>query len=429
MFNALKIKIRRLLIWSQKYTQTDMIYLAKGGSWLTLGQIISTAAFFLLAVAFANLLDPVTYGNYRYILSLVGVLGIFTLTGMRTAIIQAVARGLEGSFYTGFKTKLKWGLLGSLVAIGGAIYYWIKGNSLLPIPLFISAIFLPLMLASQVYGGFLVGKKLFDIQVKYNTLSQIVSAGTLIGALFLTKNLFWLITIYFVSRTFLNYFFYFLTKSKFKPNKKEDPQTLSYGKHMSLLGVLITGALYLDRILVFHYLGAVPLAIYHFAITPVEQLWSFLKNFQPLALFKLTIRSKEEINKNLYKRTFQLLFIGGIIVLAYVLIAPFLYRILFPKYLESIFFSQLFSLTILFKLAGLFVGTIFPSHKLIKSQYIGVISSHLFLIISLLVLGALWGIIGIMTAKILFSFFALIIDIILWQREIKKARIKKIKPI
>ena len=109
--NQMKNWFYRFLKRTQKYTGTDNVYLAKGGFWLTLGQVVSMASAFLLAIAFANLLDPVTYGNYKYILSLLGLLGIFTLDGMRTAINQAVARDLEGSFYTGFKTKLKWGLL------------------------------------------------------------------------------------------------------------------------------------------------------------------------------------------------------------------------------------------------------------------------------------------------------------------------------
>ena len=255
LFSKLKIKIHHLLIWSQKYTKTDNIYLAKGGFWLTLGQIISSAAAFLLAIAFANLLDPTTYGNYKYILSLMGLLGIFALTGVGTAVTQAAARGLEGSFYTGFKTKLKWGILGSLVAIGGAIYYWLRGNELLPIPLLISAVFLPLMLASGIYVSLLTGRKLFNIQVKYSALSQVISAGALIAALFLTKNLFWLIAVYFVSHTFSNYFFYVLTKFRFKPNKKEDPKTLSYGKHLSIMGVVAKFAGQLDKILLFHFLG------------------------------------------------------------------------------------------------------------------------------------------------------------------------------
>lgn len=420
MIKKLKQRIKDFLIWSQKYTKTDMVYLARGGFWLTLGQVVSTSASFLLAIAFANLLDPITYGNYRYILSLVGILGIFSLTGVGTATTQAVARGFEGSFYSGFKEKLKFGILGSVAALGLAIYYFLKGNYTLPIPLLISAIFLPLMQASGIYGSLLAGRKLFNLQIKYSTLSQIISVGAIIATLFLTKNLFWLIAVYFVSNTFSNYFFYLFAKKKFQPNKKEDPETLSFGKHLSLLGILTTTASYLDSILVFHYVGAIPLAIYHFALAPVDQFWSLLKNFKSLALPKLAIKSREEINKNLFKKTFQLLLIGGVAVLIYILIAPFIYRLLFPKYLESTFFSQLFSITILFKTAGLFVGTIFPAKKLIKSQYIADISSHSVLILSLLILGSRWGIIGIIFAKILFSFYGLVISIFLWKKEVKK---------
>jgi len=61
----LKDKIYRLLRRSEKYFKTDMVYLAHGGFWLTLGQIISSAASFLLAIAFANLLPKETYGTYK----------------------------------------------------------------------------------------------------------------------------------------------------------------------------------------------------------------------------------------------------------------------------------------------------------------------------------------------------------------------------
>ncbi|MGE4555166.1 MAG: oligosaccharide flippase family protein [Candidatus Paceibacterota bacterium] len=418
MINKLKSRAYDFLRWSQKYTGTDNVYLAKGGSWLTLGQVISASASFLLAVAFANLIDPTTYGNYKYILSLIGILGIFSLPGIETAIIQATARNLEGSFYTGFKTKLKWSLLGSLAAIGGAVYYWLQGNDTLPIPLLISAIFLPLTQASQVYTSFLTGKKLFNIKVKYSSFSQIISVIAMIATLFLTKNLFWLIAVHFVSYTFLNFFFYWLTQKKFQPNKKDDPQTLSYGKHLSLMDVTGQIATYLDRILIFHYLGTIPLAIYQFAITPPEQIKGLLKNIPLLALPKLTTRSKEEINRVLYKRIFQSLLIGGIMTLTYILIAPFFYKIFFPKYLDSIFFSQLFAITIILRAVSYLIGSAFQAKKLVKAQYIGTISSYSLLIFLLLLLGNLWGIIGIIIAKILFLLFSIIISIILWRKEI-----------
>ena len=78
----IKIKAYNLLRWSEKWTKTDMIYLARGGFWLTLGQVISSLSAFLLAIAFANLLPKETYGEYKYILSIASILAIPTLTGM-----------------------------------------------------------------------------------------------------------------------------------------------------------------------------------------------------------------------------------------------------------------------------------------------------------------------------------------------------------
>ncbi len=405
----LKQKIKDFLIYTQRYTHTDMIYLAKGGFWLTLGQIISTGASFLLAVAFANLLDPVTYGNYKYILSLVGILGIFSLPAMGTAIIQAVARGLEGSFYTAFKTKLKWGLLGSLTALGLASYYFLRGNYLLSIPLLISAIFLPLMEASRVWGSFLGGRKLFNIQVKFNSLNRILSVSIMITTLFLTKNLLWLIAVYFVSNTFLNFFFYLITKGKFQPNKKEDPQTLSYGKHLSLMGIIGTIANYLDRILIFHYLGAGEVAIYSFAIYPPEQIKGFFKNIRPLALPKLSQKSKQEIKKTFFKKIIKFFLALLPITVAYIITAPFLYKLIFPQYSQAVPYSQIFAISLIF--TPILPISVLESQMAIKEKYtITLFSgfSRIFLMSSLVLFYGIWGvIIGWVLARFLTFLLAL----------------------
>jgi len=415
IFEKTKNLIYSLLKKSERYTRTDMIYLAKGGFWLTLGQIISTAASLLLAIAFANLLDPTTYGNYKYILSLVGVLGVFALTGIGTAVTQAVARGLEDSFYTGFKAKLKWGLLGSLVAIGGAIYYWIRGNYLLPIPLLISAIFSPLMLASQVYNSFLVGRRLFSIQVKYSVFSRVVSAGAIITTLFITKNLFWLIAVYLVSHTLLNYSFYLLTKLKLKPNKKEDPQTLSYGKHLTLMGIISTVANYLDRILLFTLVGSAQLAIYSFAIIVPDQIKSLMKQtVGTLAFPKLSIKPREEIKLNMIKKFWKLFFLTGIVAVIYVIIAPFLYKIFFPQYLDSIPYSQLFALSFIAVPITL-LSTIFQAQMMKKELYL-IRIVPVIRIILLVVLTPLYGIWGVIIGQVGAVFFYLALVLFLFRK-------------
>ena len=152
--SKIKRKIYYLLRKSQKYTKTDMVYLAKGGSWLTFGQIISTIAAFLSALAFANLLPRETYGTYKYILSIVSILTASTLSGINKALFRSIARGREGPFVPALKTKIKWGLLGGLASIVLAGYYYINGNITLTISFLIAAIFLPFMdsLTLQEYG-------------------------------------------------------------------------------------------------------------------------------------------------------------------------------------------------------------------------------------------------------------------------------------
>ena len=396
MLNGLKNKTNRFLIWSQKYTRTDNVYLAKGGFWIILEHTVATIAGLLLAVAFANLLDPVTYGNYKYILSLVGILGVFALSGVKTAIIQATARGLEGSFYAGFKAKLKWSLLGSLAAIGGAVYYFMRGNEILPIPLLLSAIFLPLMQASRVYGGFLSGKKLFNIGAKCGIVTTIVSVIIMVTTLFLTKHLLWLIAVYFISNTFLNYFFYLLIKFKLRPNKKEDPQTISYGKHLSFMGIIGRITKQLDKVLLFSFIGPTELAIYSFAVLIPIQISDILGNISSVALPKLAVKSNEEIRSTLIKKVWKLFPLAIIIIIVYIIAAPYIYKIFFPQYLSSIPYSQL-SILYLIVFPFYFLSNAFQAKMMKRNLYILKIVDVLRLIF-LLVLIPLYGVMGAVVA-------------------------------
>ena len=107
MFTRLKGKSLALLRWSEAYTKTDMLYMAHGGSWLTFAKAVGMASSLLLAAAMANLIPPEVFGNYKFVLSATGIIGAFSLTGMGTAIIQAVSRGYEGALCSGSTGYLK----------------------------------------------------------------------------------------------------------------------------------------------------------------------------------------------------------------------------------------------------------------------------------------------------------------------------------
>jgi len=398
--NKIKNKIYKILRYSEKYTKTDMNYATKSGSWLTVGQIISSASSFLLAIAFANLLPREVYGNYKYILSIFGLLSIFSLPGIGIAVIQAVARKIEGPFHQAFKTKLKWGAVGSLIAIIIGIYYLYQGNTILPIPLFLCALFLPLMQATQIYISLLHGRKLFSWATKFGSMTRILSTASMVGALLLTNSLIWIMFAYLFINTLINTLIYLLTKKKFKPNHQQDEETIRYGKHLSFLEVLGTIGFYFDRFLIFHYLGAVELAIYSLASAPLDQAKKFYGMINAMIFPKFSERNVMEIRRGMKNKFIRLFLITLVIVVIYILIAPYIYRIFFPKYLDSIFYSQLLALS-LFGFTFLPASTALRAKKKVKELYFNYILNFVLQIILMICFITWLGLLGLVIARII----------------------------
>ncbi|PLX26227.1 hypothetical protein C0580_00335 [Candidatus Parcubacteria bacterium] len=395
MFNKLQNLVYRLLRKSEQYTHTDMIYLAKGGFWLTLGQFIASGASFLLAIAFANLLPKEAYGNYRYILSLLGILSIFTLSGINTAVIQAVARGLEGSFWPSFASKLKWSILAALGSIGIAIYYYINDNLLLTTSFVMIAILLPLLRSSALYISVLNGRKDFRLSTIYSSYVRILATASMIAVLFFTDNIFVLLAAFFVPETILNFIFTWVYIKKHPLNKEKDNQTVAYGINLSAMDVIKAIAGQVDKILIYHYLGAAQLAVWAFTTAPVSQIKSVLMNVKSLALPKLSQTEDKDIQTHFLNKLKKVELVVLLIIVFYALLAPFLYKIFFPQYLESIKYSQVYVLTLLF-FPRTFLSTVMVAKKKIKELYnIRIISPILKIIIIFFALKyfSLWGIV------------------------------------
>jgi len=404
MINKTKNFIYNLLRKSQKFTGTDNIYIAKYGSYLMIGNIISMAAAFLLSIAFARFLPKEIYGQYGYILSIMAILAIFSLQGMNTAIIQGVAKGFEGVLKKGFKTKLKWSLLGSLTSIGVAMYFWLQGNIEFTFSFLIIAAFLPLFKSGGIYQSYLDGKKMFGKKVSYTVLTQLLSTAFLILTLFLTTNLIILILVYFLSYSILRIFFLFYTIKKIKPNKVDSPETISYGKHLSLIGALNIISQQIDKVLLFSFLGPIQLAIYSFATLPIQYIRTPLQNIQELALPKLSVRSGQEIKKTLPKKLLKttVLIILGIGI--YIILAPYFYKIFYPQYMDSVLYSRLFAFTLLVFPMSMMMLALQAKMKTKELYKINIIRP-IIQIIFLLILTPLYGILGVILATLLSHIF------------------------
>lgn len=366
----LKNRIISLLHRSGYFLKTDLIYLAKGGSWMTFGQAINMVVGFLVSIAFANLLPKESFGIYKFVLSTVAIIGIFSFLDLGTAVTQAVARGFGNSLRQGFRANVKWSLGVFLAGLVVSIYYYINDNDLLSLSFLIAGILTPLTASAGLYGAYLLGKKDFKRSTVYGIIRNVVPASALIITLLLTQNLLVIILVYFLSATLVTLVLYNSTKRAYKEeNKEEDTGLVTYAGHLGVMGIIGQVAGNLDKILIFHYLGAAPLAIYAFATAPVEQLQSGKKILNALILSKLSARPFEELQKSAPRRVGMLALYAVILISIYVPLIPYFYQFFYPQYLDSVFYSQIYSLT-LFGVIGSVLDSHLLAHKKKKELYI-----------------------------------------------------------
>ncbi len=362
MFGNLKALATRGLRWSEKYTKTDMVYLAHGSFWLSGSGVVTAAVSFGLALAFANLLPQETYGNYKYVLTIFGILCVTCLRGMDTVVTQAAARGNDGAVVSGLFAKMRWSTLGSAGALAAALYYYFYGgNATLALSLVIAAVFIPLMEPFGIFNAVLVGKKDFKLSSILGTLGQLVAALALLPVLVLTKNPVFIFAAYCAIWTVTRLGSLLFTLRKFPPNDRHEARASPYALHSSVVGAtaILIGSI--DSILVFHYLGAAQLAMFTFATAPVQHARTILNTPTVLAIPKLATQSNADIKKILYKRSGALFLIGiGIAAVYSVLAYPF-FHIFFPQYIDVVPYSILFSLTIVFQVGNAFVGPVINS--------------------------------------------------------------------
>jgi O-antigen/teichoic acid export membrane protein len=347
----------RALRWSEKYTRTDMLYLASGSFWYVTGQVVASLCALALAVAFANLVSPEVYGVYKYALSLAGIFAIASLPGMNTAIARAVARGNESVIHAATRSRVLHACIGSTIPLAGSGYYFLRGNIELSLALLIIAATLPFFDTFTSHLFYFAGKRRFDLRTKYHAATQIPSALILIGTLLVTQNIVAILLAYFVPLTIMRATQYArITRSISTNNMDEDAEVIRYGKHLTAMQLLGMVAGELDKILIWKFLGPAQVAIYTFALAIPEQFKGPLKGVGELAFPKFAAQTPEQIRENRPALCRKLGLYGlGLLAasLLYILAAPYIFAFLFPQYSASILYSQLFALGIVTNIASI----------------------------------------------------------------------------
>ena len=389
-----KRRIISILRKLEVYTRTDNVYLTKNTTLLFLIWSIGVLNGFVLYILISRILPKDVYGQYKYFLSLFSLFSVTTFTGVEAAVTRAVANGNDGAVKAGFRRKLLGGMVGSVITLCIAGYYALNGRTDLAIALSLMAVFAPWIYAANVYGSTYTGKKLFKNYTRTNIITSLLAFIGMVFAFIFIRDPVWLFAAFLFTSltTVIAYAFALRTVT----NNRVGDDTLSFATHLTKLDILGTIANNIDSILVFHFLGAASLAVYSFAIIPVEQMKGLLKSFQGIALPKFATSSLRSMQSTIGRKVALFMIMITLLMGIYILLAPPFFRIFFPAYVSAVPLSQVYSLSLIFAMPASLFMTLFIAKGLKKETTQFNVANYTIQIL-LLVIGAwkfgLWGVI------------------------------------
>ncbi len=415
----------KFLKWTEKYTKTNMLYVAKSNFWLVSGRAISIILGFGLTVAFANLLPPEKFGVYKYIVATAGIISAFSLNGMGAALLRAIGNGKKNVIPGCFKESVYWSLPASIIAIIGGIYYLFQANFELGFSFIVIGVTNPLLTNLAISKVFFVAVGNFKLNFLLSSLRSLTQIASIVLVLILSKNILLIVATYFIVGLIVNYiiYIYSLKILSVKPDKEYVEETVNYSKHLSLLGGVQLILNQLDQILMWHFVGPSALATYAMSFGPVKELRTVGENINSMIFPKFANKTTEKLIHLLSFRVRQLFFIYVPILIIYLFSAPFLFKFFFPQYIDAVFYSQLLATVIILQPRAV-LDLLILARGDIVDRYNITIPSQIIKIILFLVLIPLYGLIGGIIANILFEIAVALVMGFAYRKFIKKNKLR-----
>ena len=386
-----------------KGLDVDLGYYIKNNSYLITAQGVIFLSGLASSVVLARLLSKEAYGQYNYFFSILGILAISSLPGMTAAIIHAVANGRDWILVQSIKTRFKWSLIGAAVCILVGVYYYFSGETLLGKCFLLSSLFFPFHVSFNGFYAFLYGRQRFDLSSRYRSIYWALLTLAVILAVYLTRNILWVITAYMAASAILHIVFMVSTIRTGNLNHREDLTAITYGKQLTGIRSINIAASFIDKLIVGIALGYSGLAIYSIAVMiatlPTMLLASVSQTIFPKIATMNEKVAYDEVKRRLPWLLVVMVIVCGIGALLCPYVIPWLYS---SKYLESILYTQLLFIPVIFgTIANVLRRGPLQAQRKTRRLFKLNIAVSLFELVSMVFLALKFGIMGIIVARIL----------------------------
>jgi O-antigen/teichoic acid export membrane protein len=399
MNRSFRLITERILRWTNAVLGLNVRMFAKDAAIVTTGHGVSVLRGIVTGYLVARLFPREAYGSYQFILSIMGMIGIIAIPSLAQSLGRAVARGKDGAILPVLRRQLQICLVGSALLLGSIpfLQYFDRGN-LWPLFVMAAVLFPVSQVALTVFHGIVVGKRRFDISLKSNIAWSIAMVIVTLGIIFLHPSA----SLLFVAVTALPAISYLFLVRGLVPRKGDEAEAaavMTYGIQLTLAQLPILLSWYVDKLIITAYLGLNQLAIFSVAILIPEQVKTWAKELLPVS-FAVQARGDDTFarRKRLIRAVGSSTAVFLLGIAAYVVLAPWIFPLLFPNYPEAVILSQVAALTLITQPSALLSQYIEAQAMLPAIRRTQWISAIIFLL-SLVILIPTLGLLGAVLAR------------------------------
>jgi O-antigen/teichoic acid export membrane protein len=388
---------------------------AADGFTITTGRAISFLASFMVFTVLGAHVPRDVVGTYTFVMAAFSIMSITTLPGMNNALVRAVARGHEGTMKAMLTMRFRYGLLGSVLCASVGVFFFIVNQTELAYAFLLAAPFVPI---TDTFSNFAInfwqGKKNFMKSASTSALYYIGLALFSIPLMMISNNLLVILGGVLTAQTCMGLIVYATAKKT--ENDSIDADSIHLGKHLTIMHTLRIAAAHVDRLIIWAFIGPAATAIYSFAALPVSKAQQLI----PIGAISLPHLSTQDfthaVKKNIFANTLILFGIsipGTVVVL---MLAPWIYSLLFPLYPESTIFFQILFLPLALSPILLLKTSLVAAHRT-QALYVSDIISPLFKIGAMLACVVPFGLLGVAVGSVIGSLVEALLVTILFLRE------------
>jgi O-antigen/teichoic acid export membrane protein len=360
----------------------------------------------------AHYLTQGEFGELQLILSWITLLSFFSLNSFGTIVLKASAQGYPLFFRRASLICFLFALLGSLVLFVVGFYFESEKFQLF----IIAAIFFPFYSGINLAQHYFTGKKEYKKYSYLVILTQILVTSLQVFALLFANSLKLVLLFTLLSTSIINLLitiYLVLNLQSEEKSQKQENELIEYGISLSFINIIPSIAGKIQFIILEAFTTPETLAIYAIAQLLPSRIKSLFRTLIiPFAVHLATKEKNESID--FARKAIILLLLYGLVstILVSIFLPLFIQIIYGNKYDDSIFYSILLLVNLLFMPTNSIIGSviIYQGYKKVYAKI--TTFKSVFSIILYIILIPFFEIYGIIFTVVLLSVFTFLLQII-----------------